>query len=114
MDSWFLRSRSAPLLLRDRQPDACLHAGRGDGDNLFTGCLIALNVDTGKMARYFQASPHDTHDWDSTETPALADMPFNGRQRKLLMMATRNGYFYVLDRVSGEHLVTAKLGLVNN
>ena len=95
-------------------PTPAYTQGRGDGDNLFTGCLIALNVETGRMAWYFQASPHDTHDWDSTETPALADMPFNGRQRKLLMMATRNGYFYVLDRVSGEHLVTAKLGLVNN
>jgi alcohol dehydrogenase (cytochrome c) len=95
-------------------PTPAYTQGRGDGDNLFTGCLIALNVETGKMAWYFQASPHDTHDWDSTETPALADMPFNGRQRKLLMMATRNGYFYVLDRVTGEHLVTAKLGMVNN
>ena len=59
-------------------------------------------------------SPHDTHDWDSTQTPILADLPFNGRTRKLVMMATRNGYFYVLDRVTGEHLVTSKLGLVNN
>ena len=95
-------------------PTPAYTQGRGDGDNLFTGCLIALNVDTGKMAWYFQTSPHDTHDFDSTETPALADLPFNGRQRKLLMMATRNGYFYVLDRVTGEHLLTNKLGLVNN
>jgi alcohol dehydrogenase (cytochrome c) len=95
-------------------PTPAYTQGRGDGDNLFTSCLIAVNVDTGKMAWYFQTSPHDTHDWDSTETPALADMPFNGRQRKLLMMATRNGYFYVLDRATGEHLITAKLGLVNN
>ncbi len=95
-------------------PTPAYTQGRGDGDNLFTGSLIAVNVDTGKMAWYFQTSPHDTHDWDSTETPALADMPFNGVTRKLLMMATRNGYFYVLDRVTGEHLVSAKLGLVNN
>ncbi len=88
--------------------------GRGDGDNLYTSCLIGLNVDTGKMAWYFQTSPHDTHDWDSTQTPALADLPFNGKTRKLVMMATRNGYFYVLDRVTGEHLITSKLGLVNN
>jgi len=95
-------------------PTPAYTEGRGDGDNLFTGCLIAVNVDTGKMAWYFATSPHDTHDWDSTETPALADLPFNGRQRKLLLMATRNGYFYVLDRATGEHLITAKLGLVNN
>jgi len=95
-------------------PTPAYTQGRGDGDNLYTGCVIAVNVDTGKMAWYFQSAPHDTHDWDSTETPALADMPFNGRQRKLLMIATRNGYFYVLDRVTGEHLISAKLGLVNN
>src|SRR5262245_3805993 len=95
-------------------PTPAYTQGRGDGDNLFTGALIAVNVDTGKMAWYFQTSPHDTHDWDSTETPIIADMPFNGRPRKLVMQATRNGYFFVLDRVTGEHLITTKLGLVNN
>lgn len=95
-------------------PTPAYTQGRGDGDNLFTSCLLAVNVDTGKVAWYFQTSPHDTHDWDSTQTPVLADVPFNGRQRKLIMMATRNGYFYVLDRVTGEHFITAKLGMVNN
>jgi alcohol dehydrogenase (cytochrome c) len=95
-------------------PTPAYTEGRGEGDNLFTGCLIAVNIDTGKMAWYFQTSPHDTHDWDSTQTPVLADMPFNGRMRKLVMTATRNGYFFVLDRTTGEHLVTSKLGLVNN
>ena len=66
------------------------------------------------MAWYYQTSPHDTHDWDSTQTPIFADMPFNGRTRKLVMTAERNGYFFVLDRVTGEHLVTGKFGLVNN
>jgi alcohol dehydrogenase (cytochrome c) len=95
-------------------PTPAYTTGRGEGDNLFTSALVAVNVDTGKLAWYYQTSPHDTHDWDSTETPILADMPFNGRQRKLVMTATRNGYFFVLDRVTGEHLVTSKLGLVNN
>jgi alcohol dehydrogenase (cytochrome c) len=95
-------------------PTPAYTEGRGDGDNLFTGSLIAVNVDTGKMAWYFQTAPHDTHDWDSTQTPILADMMFNGRMRKLVMTATRNGYFFVLDRTTGEHLVTSKLGLVNN
>ena len=75
---------------------------------------IAVNVDTGKMVWYYQTSPHDTHDWDSTETPILVDMPFHGRPRKLVLTATRNGYFFVLDRTTGEHLVTSKFGLVNN
>ena len=95
-------------------PTPAYTQGRGDGDNLFTSSLIAVNVDTGKMAWYYQTSPHDTHDWDSTQTPVLVDMPFNGRMRKLVMTATRNGYFFVLDRTTGEHLVTTKFGLVNN
>lgn len=95
-------------------PTPAYTGGRGDGDNLYTGCLIALDVDTGKMKWYFATSPHDTHDWDSTQTPILADAMFGGKMRKLVMMATRNGYFYVLDRVTGEHLITSKLGLVNN
>ena len=87
--------------------------GRGEGDNLFTSSLLAVDVDSGKIKWYFQTSPHDTHDWDSTQTPVIVDAPFNGRTRKLLMTATRNGYFFVLDRVTGEHLVTSKLGLTN-
>ena len=95
-------------------PTPAYTTGRGEGDNLYTGALVAVNVDTGKMAWYYQTAPHDTHDWDSTQTPVLADMPFNGRMRKLVLTATRNGYFFVLDRVTGEHLVTSKIGLVNN
>ncbi|HVV44854.1 MAG TPA: PQQ-binding-like beta-propeller repeat protein, partial [Bryobacteraceae bacterium] len=95
-------------------PTPAYTQGRGDGDNLYTSCLLAVNVDTGKIVWYFQTSPHDTHDWDSTQTPILADLPFNGRTRKLVLMATRNGYFFVLDRTTGEHLLTSKLGLVNN
>ena len=69
------------------------------GDNLFTCSLIAVNVDTGKMAWYFQTSAHDTHDWDSAQTPILIDGTINGRPRKLVSTASRNGYFYTLDRV---------------
>jgi len=95
-------------------PTPAYTTGRGDGDNLYTCSLVAVNVDTGKMAWYYQTSPHDTHDWDSTQTPVLADMPFNGKIRKIVMTAERNGYFFVLDRVTGEHLVTGKFGLYNN
>ncbi len=94
-------------------PTPSYTTGRGEGDNLFTSSLVALNVDTGKMAWYFQTSPHDTHDWDSTQTPVIYDGMFNGRMRKLIMTATRNGYFFVLDRTNGQHLVTSKLGLTN-
>jgi len=81
---------------------------RGEGDNLFTCSLIAVNVDTGKMQWYYQTSPHDTHDWDSAQTPVLVDAPFGGRMRKLVLTAARNGYYFTLDRVTGEHLVTGK------
>ena len=80
------------------------------GDNLFTCSLIGLDIDTGKMRWYFQTSAHDTHDWDSAQTPVLFDAVVNGRSRKLVSTASRNGYFYTLDRVTGEQLVTAKYG----
>ena len=56
------------------------------------------------MAWYFQTSPHDMHDWDSAQTPVLVDGMFNGKQRKMVLTASRNGYFFVVDRVTGEHL----------
>jgi alcohol dehydrogenase (cytochrome c) len=60
------------------------------------------------MAWYFQTSPNDTHDWDSTQPTVLIDGTFQGKPRKMAMQAARNGYFYVLDRVTGEHLLTSK------
>ncbi len=79
------------------------------GDDLYTSSLVAINIETGKLAWYFQSSPHDTHDWDAAQTPVLVDGEFGGKPRKLLLNATRNGYFFVLDRVTGEHLLTAPL-----
>ena len=78
------------------------------GDNLFTGSIVALNPDTGKMAWYFQSSPHDTHDWDSTQTPVLIDGEINGQPRKLLAQAARNGHFFLLDRTTGKALVSSE------
>jgi alcohol dehydrogenase (cytochrome c) len=87
---------------------------RGQGDNLFTCALIAVNADTGKMAWYFSTSPHDMHDYDSAQTPVLVDAMFNGKMRKLVLTAARNGYYFTLDRVTGERLVTSKYGLFTN
>jgi alcohol dehydrogenase (cytochrome c) len=95
-------------------PTPAYTQGRGEGDNLYTCSLVALNPDTGKIVWHYQTSPHDSHDWDSTQTPAIADITFQGKPRKVVMQATRNGYFFMLDRVTGEHLVTGKLGTVNN
>jgi alcohol dehydrogenase (cytochrome c) len=78
------------------------------GDNLYTCSIVAINVDTGKVVWHYQTSPHDTHDWDSTETPILVDGDFNGKPRKMVLHASRNGYYFTLDRLTGEHLVTSK------
>ena len=83
------------------------------GDNLYTCSIVALNPDTGKLVWSFQPSPHDTHDWDAVEIPVLVDGVFNGKPRKMLMQASRNGYFFVLDRTNGESLLTAPYGPVN-
>lgn len=83
------------------------------GDDLYTCSIVALNPDTGKLTWAFQASPHDTHDWDAVETPMLVDAEFDGKPRKLLMQASRNGYFFVLDRTDGKSLLTVPFGPVN-
>src|SRR5262250_2879096 len=74
------------------------------GDNLYSCSVIALNPDTGKLQWYYQFSPHNEFDWDSTQTPVLADIEWQGRQRKVMLWANRNGMFYVLDRISGEFM----------
>jgi len=79
-----------------------------EGANLFTASIVALNADTGKMAWYFQASPHDTHDWDATQTPVLFDGVINGQPRKLMAQASRNGKFFVLDRATGRSIVSTE------
>jgi alcohol dehydrogenase (cytochrome c) len=74
------------------------------GDNLFTNSVIALHASTGKLAWYFQFTPHDEHDWDSAQTPILAELSINGTKRQVICWANRNGFYYVLDRVTGEFL----------
>jgi PQQ-dependent dehydrogenase (methanol/ethanol family) len=77
------------------------------GDNLFTNCILALSPDTGETKWYYQFTPHDTHDWDSVQPPVLVDTRYQGKDRKLLLLANRNGFFYVLDRLNG-HVLLAK------
>lgn len=83
------------------------------GANLYTCSIVALDADTGKLKWYFQPSPHDTQDRDANETPVLIDADFGGRPRKLIAQASRNGYFFVLDRGTGEDLLSAKFGPEN-
>jgi len=94
-------------------PTPVLAGSARPGDNLYTCSIVALNPDTGKLAWAFQAVPHDTHDWDAVEIPVLVDGMFKGKARKMLMQASRSGYFFVLDRVTGENLLTTPFGPVN-
>ena len=75
------------------------------GDNLYSNSVLALDADTGKLKWHFQFTPHDLHDWDATETPMLIDAEFRGQRRKLLLQGNRNGFFYVLDRLTGKLLL---------
>ena len=78
------------------------------GDNLYTDCILALNPDTGKLKWYYQYTPHDTHAWDATEPHVAVDAAWHGQQRKLLLHADRNGFYYVFDRTNGKLLHASK------
>ncbi|MBI1357932.1 MAG: PQQ-dependent dehydrogenase, methanol/ethanol family [Acidobacteria bacterium] len=75
-----------------------------EGDNLYSDSMLALDPDTGKLKWHYQYTPHDEFDWDANQTPVLVDRDWQGKPRKLLLHANRNGFFYVLDRVTGELL----------
>lgn len=75
------------------------------GDNLFTSSVVALNASSGKLVWHFQFTPHDEHDWDSAQTPVLADISIKGVDRKVICWPNRNGFYYVLDRSTGEFLL---------
>ena len=91
---YWTTSNAAPDFVGDSRP----------GDDLYTACVLALNPDTGKLKWYFQFTPHDLYDYDATETPVLVDVEEGGATRYLLVQANRNGFLYVLDRVSGKFL----------
>ena len=75
------------------------------GDNLYSSSVLAIDPDTGRLKWYYQFTPHDLHDWDATETPVLVDAEFRGQERKLMLQGNRNGFFYVLDRLTGKVLL---------
>ena len=80
------------------------YGGRRRGDNLYSDSVVALDADTGEMKWYFQFTPHDTHDWDANEQLVLIDREHKGEMRKLMLHADRNGFYYLLDRETGEYL----------
>lgn len=74
------------------------------GDNLYSDSVVALDADTGKLRWHFQFTPNDPYDYDSVQVPVLVDTNWNGGPRKLMLWGNRNGFFYVLDRVTGQFL----------
>ena len=85
-------------------PSPDYDGGPRPGDDLYTDCLLALDADTGKLKWYFQFTPHDLFDYDAVETPVLIDRVYQGKPRKLLVEANRNGFLYILDRTDGKFL----------
>jgi alcohol dehydrogenase (cytochrome c) len=78
--------------------------GQRPGDNLYSDAVVALDADTGELKWHFQFTPNDGYDYDAVQVPLLVDTDWNGEARKLMLWANRNGYFYVLDRITGEFL----------
>jgi alcohol dehydrogenase (cytochrome c) len=85
-------------------PGPDLHGGDRQGDNLYSDSVVALDVDTGQLRWHFQFTPHDVHDWDATQIPMLLDLTLDGKARRTMVMANRNGFFYALDRTDGSFL----------
>jgi len=80
----------------------------GGGDNLYLSSILALDPDTGRLKWHYQTTPADNWDYTATQHIILADLPIGGKTRKVLMQAPKNGFFYVLDRVTGELLSADK------
>ena len=75
------------------------------GDNLYSDSALAIHASSGELAWYFQFTPWDVHDWDAIQVPILADIEIDDKARKVMMWANRNGFYYTLDRETGEFLV---------
>lgn len=88
-------------------PNPDFYGADRKGDNLYTNALVALDADTGTLRWHFQFTPHDEHDWDANQIPVLVDRTVDGQPRKLVMVANRNGFLYVLDRTNGRFLRAA-------
>ncbi len=86
-------------------PGPDYNADQRPGDNLYTDSVVALDADTGRLKWHYQFTPHDLHDWDAVAPLLAIDAPFKGKPRQLMLQANRNGFFYVLDRSTGEFLL---------
>lgn len=93
-------------------PDPVWSRSPKGGDNLFLVSILAINPDTGRLAWYYQEVPHDSYDYTATAHMILAELPMGGRSRKVIMQAPKDGFFYILDRATGELLSAEKYGKV--
>ncbi|HJN53264.1 MAG: PQQ-dependent dehydrogenase, methanol/ethanol family [Pseudomonadales bacterium] len=89
------------------------NAGQRPGDNLYSDSVVALDADSGELKWHFQFTPNDGYDYDSVQVPVLVDRDWQGKPAKLMLWANRNGYFYVLDRVTGKFLLGKPFVKVN-
>ena len=86
-------------------PNPGWNGDKRPGDDLYSDCIVAVDADTGKLKWHYQFTPHDEYDWDSVQVPVLATIPWEGKPRKVVLWANRNGFFYVLDRMTGKFLL---------
>ncbi|AKJ30259.1 PQQ-dependent dehydrogenase, methanol/ethanol family [Caldimonas brevitalea] len=84
----------------------------GGGDNLYLSSILAIDPDTGRLVWHYQTTPGDSWDYTATQDLVLADLMLDGVRRKVIMQAPKNGFFYVLDRATGELLSAEKFGKV--
>jgi alcohol dehydrogenase (cytochrome c) len=94
-------------------PGPDFNGDKRDGDNLYSDSAVALDADTGKIKWHFQFTPHDEYDYDAVQIPVLVDGNWKGTPRKMMLWANRNGYFYVLDRVTGKFLAGTPYAKLN-
>ena len=84
----------------------------GGGDNLYLSSIVAINPNDGKYIWHYQTTPKENWDYTATQQLILAELTIKGEERKIIMQAPKNGFFYVLDRVTGELLSAEKFGHV--
>ena len=92
-----------------------LRQGKGTPhlDNLYVASIIAINADTGMLKWHYQCTPGDQWDYDAIQHLVLADVRINNRNRKVIMQANKNGYFYVIDRTNGEFISAGEMSLIS-
>lgn len=95
---YFGTGNASPYTAYDRNPSGL------NGDDLYAASIVALDADTGRLAWYFQTTPSDNWDYDATSPLVQAEIPIDGMPRKTIMQASKNGYFYLLDRATGTPL----------